>query len=100
MSGGGLDDDYRLYLLDDWAYTLNRENPLLSKQLHDLREVLHAYDYWLAGDYGTEEVEKAWKDYSDKWLSGTPPLEEVVKEIAEGLKSSIIKGWNTDRNGI
>lgn len=97
MSGGGLDDDYRLYLLDDWACTLDRMNPLLAKQLRDLRKLLHAYDYWLAGDYGTEEVEEAWKTYCDRWLNGAQHLDGIVSEIADGIRDSILKGWNSDR---
>lgn len=70
MSGGGLTDYTRgLYQIKDWALVIEKENPVLAKMMFDQYDLLHTYDYWLAGDYGEEEVEKAWKKFKEKWLN-------------------------------
>ena len=95
MSGGGLSEygETRLYIMDDWAKYLRLENPVLAELLTDLRKVLDAYDYYLAGDSGAERVEKAWKVFSEKWLSqDLEKLKPIIMERCRELIDSLILG--------
>ena len=95
MSGGGLSEygETRLYIMDDWAKYLRLENPVLAELLTDLRKVLDAYDYYLAGDSGAERVEKAWKAFSEKWLSkDIEKLRPIIMERCREMIESLILG--------
>ena len=96
MSGGGMTDHgYAggLYRIKDWANNVKMENPVLADMMEDMYEVLHSYDYYLAGDYGEEKVEKVWKKFSDKWLSqDLEKLKPIVMERCVEIIDSVIKG--------
>lgn len=95
MSGGGLSEygETRLYIMDDWAKYLRLENPVLAELLTDLRKVLDAYDYYLAGDSGAERVERAWKAFSEKWLSkDIEKLRPIIMERCREMIESLILG--------
>lgn len=95
MSGGGLSEygETRLYIMDDWARYLRLENPVLAELLTDLRKVLDAYDYYLAGDSGAERVERAWKAFSEKWLSkDLEKLKPIIMERCRELIDSLLTG--------
>ena len=95
MSGGGLSEygETRLYIMDDWAKYLRLENPVLAELLTDLRKVLDAYDYYLAGDSGAERVERAWKAFSEKWLSqDLEKLRPIIMERCREMIESLILG--------
>ena len=96
MSGGGITDHCYaggLYLIKDWANNVKMENPVLADMMEDMYEVLHSYDYYLAGDYGEEKVEKEWKKFSDKWLSkDLEKLKPIVMERCVEIIDSVIKG--------
>ena len=96
MSGGGLsdwDDNSRLYIMDDWIRHVRQENPLLADMMVDLKKLLEAYDYYLAGDSGAERVENAWKKFSEKWLSkDLERLKPLVMERCRDLINSVISG--------
>lgn len=95
MSGGGLSEygETRLYIIDDWARYLRSENPVLAELLTDLRKVLDAYDYYLAGDSGAERVERAWKAFSEKWLSqDLEKLKPIIMERCRELIDSLLTG--------
>ena len=95
MSGGGLSEygETRLYIIDDWARYLRSENPVLAELLTDLRKVLDAYDYYLAGDSGAERVENAWKKFSEKWLSqDLEKLKPIIMERCRELIDSLLTG--------
>ena len=95
MSGGGLSEygETRLYIMDDWAKYLRLENPVLAELLTDLRKVLDAYDYYLAGDSGAERVERAWKTFSEKWLSkDLEKLKPIIMERCRELIDSLLTG--------
>ena len=81
MSGGALTDyQHNLYLLDEWADGIEKYNPVLADNMHDLEKLLDRYDYWLSGDIGDEALGKAWAEYRDKWLSKSP---DIIIEILE-----------------
>ena len=96
MSGGGITDHCYaggLYLIKDWANNVKMENPVLADMMEDMYDVLHSYDYYLAGDYGEEKVEKVWKKFSDKWLSqDLEKLKPIVMERCVEIIDSVIKG--------
>lgn len=95
MSGGGLSEygETRLYIMDDWAKYLRLENPVLAELLTDLRKVLDAYDYYLAGDSGAERVEKAWQKFTEKWLSkDIEKLRPIIMERCREMIESLILG--------
>lgn len=92
MSGGAF--DHRQYLLEDWAREIEPENPLLAKQMYDLHKLLDRYDYYLSGDTGEEEIEKAWVKYRDKWIEmDTASIEEVMFEKCLEMVQSMINGY-------
>ena len=101
MSGGGLsdwDDNSRLYIMDDWIRHVRQENPLLADMMVDLKKLLEAYDYYMAGDSGAERVEKAWTKFSEKWLSkDLERLKPLVMERCRDLINSVISGHMGDR---
>ena len=84
MSGGAL-TDYNGHLTDmlDWAHRLERDNPLLAKQIRDLYVLLDRYDYYLSGDIGEEEIEEAWEKYRTKWIKMTTAKlsEKVLADV-------------------
>ena len=96
MSGGGLsdwDDNSRLYIMDDWIRHVRQENPLLADMMVDLKKLLEAYDYYLAGDSGAERVENAWKKFSEKWLSkDLEKLRPIVMKRCTEIIDSAFKG--------
>ena len=96
MSGGGITDDCYaggLYLIKDWANKVKMENPVLANMMEDMYDVLHSYDYYLAGDYGEDDVEKAWKKFSDKWLSkDLEKLRPIVMKRCTEIIDSVFKG--------
>ena len=100
MSGGAL-TDYNGHLSDmlDWAHRLERDNPLLAKQLRDLYVLLDRYDYYLSHDIGDEEIEAAWEKYRTKWLKMTSKLSEQViadaKAEVDAYLESIRTGHDT-----
>ncbi len=96
MSGGGMTDHCYaggLYLIKDWAIEVRRENPVLADMMDDMYDVLHAYDYYLAGDYGEDDVEDAWKKFADKWLSkDLEKLRPIIMKRCTEIIDSVIKG--------
>ena len=96
MSGGGITDDCYaggLYLIKDWANKVKMENPVLADMMEDMYEVLHSYDYYLAGDYGEDDVEKAWTKFADKWLSkDLEKLRPIIMKRCTEIIDSVIKG--------
>ena len=96
MSGGGITDHCYaggLYLIKDWANEVKMENPVLANMMEDMYDVLHSYDYYLAGDYGEDDVEKAWKKFSDKWLSkDLERLRPIVMKRCTEIIESVLKG--------
>lgn len=96
MSGGALTDygGSSIYTLRQWAREIEIENPLLAEMLRDQYDLLVAYDYYLSGDSGHDRVEKAWKEFSEKWLSKDPEvLGELIMRRCERLVESTIKGY-------
>lgn len=100
MSGGGLsdwDENSRLYIMDDWIRHVRQENPLLADMMVDMKKLLEAYDYYIAGDSGAERVEKAWAKFSEKWLSkDLERLKPLVMERCRDLINSVISGHMGD----
>lgn len=100
MSGGGLsdwDENSRLYIMDDWIRHVRSENPVLAEMMKDMKDVLHSYDYYLAGDYGSDSVEKSWKKFSDKWLSkDLEKLRPIIMERCVKIIDSVIKGYTEE----
>lgn len=91
MSGGGV-SDVGIYMFEDWARVIRPHNPLLAEMMFDMYEVIRAYDYWLAGDSGTDRVSKVWGEFRDKWLKeDTPQIEESLRQAME----DIIRSWKT-----
>ena len=79
--------------MDDWIRHVRPENIILADMMEDLKDVLQAYDYYLAGDSGEERVEKAWKKFSDKWLSkDLGKLKPIIMERCRELIDSVISG--------
>ena len=97
MSGGGLsdwDENSRLYIMDDWIRHVKPENPTLADMMADMKKLLEAYDYYIAGDSGAERVEKAWTKFADKWLShDLEKLKLIVMERCREIVESLIKGY-------
>ena len=99
--GGGALTDYNGHLTDmlDWAHRLERDNPLLAKQLRDLYVLLDRYDYYLSHDIGDAEIEAAWEKYRTKWLKMTSKLSEQViadaKAEVDAYLESIRTGHDT-----
>lgn len=82
-----------LYALQDWARVVKRHNPVLADMMEDMYELLHTYDYWLAGDYGESRVEKDWAEFRDKWLTNdTANIKEVLMDNMRGMIESFEKG--------
>ena len=100
MSGGGITDNCGvagLYLIKDWANKVKMENPVLADMMEDMYDVLHSYDYYLAGDYGEDDVEKAWQKFSDKWLSkDLEKLRPIIMERCVKIIDSVIKGYTEE----
>ena len=95
MSGGAF--DYNQYWLDDWAKQIEPENPLLAEQMRDMCKLLNRYDYYLCGDIGEEEIEKAWTKYRDKWIKmDTERIETMMFEKCLEMVDSMIKGYRKD----
>ena len=101
MSGGGITDHCYaggLYLIKDWANNVKMENPVLADMMEDMYEVLHSYDYYLAGDYGEEKVEKEWKKFADKWLSkDLEKLRPIIMERCIEIIDSVLSGHVRER---
>ena len=95
MSGGAL-TDYgvnSLYSITNWAREIERENPLLAQQLRDLFDLLHAYDYYLSGDYGKVEIEKAWTKYREKWIKmDTDQVVQILFDKCLEMVDGAVKG--------
>ena len=101
MSGGGITDHCYaggLYLIKDWANNVKMENPVLADMMEDMYDVLHSYDYYLAGDSSAERVEKAWKKFSDKWLSkDLDKLRPIIMERCIEIIDSVLSGHVRER---
>ena len=69
MSGGHFDyDDSRLY---EWSRQVRIDgNPLLADLLHDIGDLLHAYDWWKSGDSSRDDWLVAWEFWKKKWMDG------------------------------
>ena len=88
MSGGVLTDyNYNLTSMLDWAHKLERDNPLLAKQIRDMYVLLDAYDRFLSGDTGDRDIEAAWENYCTRWLRITP--DRLSKMFIADAKSEI-----------
>lgn len=95
MSGGAL-TDYRhnLYQMDEWADKIERENPLLADQMRDMCKLLGRYDYYLSGDIGEDDIEKAWNEYREKWINiDTQAVEETMYNKCLDMVHSMVKGY-------
>ena len=96
MSGGGLsdwDENSRLYIMDDWIRHVRQENPLLADMMVDLKKLLEAYDYYMAGDSGVDRIQKEWKRFSEKWLSkDLEKLRPIVMKRCTEIIDSAFKG--------
>ena len=99
MSGGGLTEyGTGLYVLTEWADRVRPQNPMLAEMMQDLYVLLHSYDYYLAGDYGEEAVEKAWKKFADKWLSkDMDKLRPIIMERCIEIINSVLTGHTKER---
>ena len=101
MSGGGITDHCYaggLYLIKDWANNVKMENPVLADMMEDMYEVLHSYDYYLAGGYGEDDVEKAWTKFADKWLSkDLEKLRPIIMERCIEIIDSVLSGHVRER---
>lgn len=100
MSGGGLTDHcHNLFYLEEWSERIERENPLLSEQMHDLYNLLTVYDRYMSDDAGEEVVSEAWGRYRAKWL-GTSSEEladhvfRLVKAETDAYIESIRPGFD------
>ena len=91
MSGGALTDynSYPLFYIDEWAKRMEPENPMLAKFLMEERELLYAYDWYMSGDTSKEAVEKAWKEFSDRWFGGNldAVAEDILKRVLEAMRA-------------
>ena len=96
MSGGELTDHrYDLNRLLDWADKIRNENPLLAGQLYDMRILLGRYDYYLSGDIGEEDIEKAWSEYRDKWIGmDSSSAEYMMCDICIEVVRDMIRGYH------
>lgn len=90
MSGGGLTDyGGGIYMFEDWARTIRRHNPVLADMMGDMYELLRAYDYWLAGDCGTDRIDEVWNRFRDTWLKpDNPHIEETLRDAMEAIIGS------------
>ena len=94
-SGGALTEyTHNLSDIKDWARQIERHNPLLAQQLDDMCDLLYRYDYYLSGDIGEDDIQKAWKKYCDKWINiDTEKVEQVMFEKCLDLVDRMIKGY-------
>lgn len=96
MSGGGL-TDYNggsLWYMQDWARILKKENPLLAEMVLDLYDLLTTYDYYLAGDYGSDRTQKDWNKFREKWFNvDDEKVAVILREECERIIQSAIKGY-------
>lgn len=96
MSGGEL-TDYRhnLYDIEMWANKIEHDNPLLAEQMHDLYILLNKYDDYLSADIGEDAIQRAWNEYSRKWMNMTEEgLKEFMMRKCEACIDSMVKGWH------
>lgn len=98
MSGGGLTDySGGLYNLEEWARVMESYNPLLSKQMYDLYDLLNRYDYYLAGDIGKDAIAEAWEKYRSKWIDiDTEKVVEIMFDKCLELVNTVIVGHKND----
>lgn len=98
MSGGHLTENTGgLYQLDEWASSVEHENPVLAELLRDLRDLLDRYDLWLSGDIGSDGLRGDWAAFRDRWLSDDPVnIENILTSRMTAVLESFRNGHTTE----
>ena len=96
MSGGALTDygyDGSIGYLSDWAKRIRPHNPILADHMERLRELLGRYDYYLSGDIGEEDIEKAWKEFLSYSINDEESMRYVIMKECKEIIDSALKGY-------
>ena len=89
MSGGYL--DYICFKLEDITDRIDdREIKELTKDLADL---LHDYEWWQSGDYGSDSYDKKLKEFKAKWFGDNrnDRLKDYLSTALDEVKAEINK---------
>lgn len=79
---------YPLFYIEEWAKRVESENPMFAKLLREESDLLNTYDYYMSGDTSKESVEKAWKEFSERWFGDVDAIaEDVLRRVLESMRT-------------
>ena len=89
MSGGYL--DYICYELNDIVDRINDRE--IKDLIKDLADLLHDYEWWQSGDYGSETYYKKLDEFKAKWFGDNrnERLKDYLNTALDEVKAEINK---------
>lgn len=89
MSGGYL--DYICYKLEDITDRIDDKE--IKELIKDLADLLHDYEWWQSGDYGSESYDKKLKKFKAKWFGDNrnERLKDYLSTALDEVKAEINK---------
>lgn len=89
MSGGYL--DYICFKLEDITDRIDDKE--IKDLIKDLADLLHDYEWWQSGDYGSETYYKKLDKFKDKWFGNNrnERLKDYLNTILDEAKEEAIK---------
>lgn len=89
MSGGYL--DYICFKLENITDRIDDKE--IKELIKDLADLLHDYEWWQSGDYGSDSYDKKLKEFKVKWFGDNrnERLKDYLNTILDEAKAEAIK---------
>ena len=89
MSGGYL--DYICFKLEDITDRIDDKE--IKELTKDLADLLHDYEWWQSGDYGSDSYDKKLKEFKAKWFGDNrnDRLKDYLSTALDEVKAEINK---------
>lgn len=89
MSGGYL--DYICFKLEDITDRIDDRE--IKDLIKDLADLLHDYEWWQSGDYGSDSYNKKLKEFKAKWFGDNrnERLKDYFNTALDEVKAEINK---------
>ena len=89
MSGGYL--DYICFKLENITDRIDDRE--IKELIKDLADLLHDYEWWQSGDYGSDSYDKKVKEFKAKWFGDNrnDRLKDYLSTVLDEVKTEIIK---------
>ena len=89
MSGGYL--DYICFKLENITDRIDDKE--IKELIKDLADLLHDYEWWQSGDYGSDSYDKKLKEFKSKWFGDNrnDRLKDYLSTALDEVKTEIIK---------